>query len=59
MHWTVRPTDADGMANYVDADQTATSSSDQVCTAPEEVSVLFAQNCLSQDLGTLCAFFFF
>ena len=40
MHWTVRPKDADGMANYVDADQTATSSSDQVWTASSRLYCL-------------------
>ena len=37
------PNDADGMANSVDPDQTALGSG----------SALFAQTCLSEDLGTL------
>ena len=40
------PNDADGMANSVDSDQTAP-------LAVWSGSTLFAQNCLSENLGTL------
>ena len=39
----MHPKDADGMANSVDPDQ----------TAPRSGSALFAQTCLSENLGTL------
>ena len=41
------PNDADGMANSVDPDQTAPLG------AVWSVSALFAQTCLSENLGTL------
>ena len=40
-----RPKDADGMANSVDPDQTAPN--------PWSGSTLFAQTCLSKNLGSL------
>ena len=42
-HKVMSPNDADGMANSVDPDQ----------TAPRSESALFAQTCLSENLGKL------
>ena len=46
-HRVMSPTDADGMANSVDPDQTAPLG------AVWSGSALFAHNCLSENLGTL------
>ena len=46
-HHDVHPNDADGMANSVDPDQTAPLG------AVWSGSTLFAQTCLSENLGTL------
>ena len=46
-HWEIDPKDVDGIANSVDPDQTAPLG------AVWSGSALFAQTCLSENLGSL------
>ena len=52
-HRVMRPNDADGMANSVDPDQTAPGSALFALGAVWSGSALFAQACLSENLGPL------